>query len=157
MVEVALHQVVSMVTMGNCFVSARGTMLMALLVAAAIVVRRAGFRILAAHGDLMLVNMIAMRVVKMPIVKIVFVAVVPHGNMSTVRTVHVRVSLVNLMIGAHLFSLCIQVGSVFYYGCFAGMRQCIEDQIHNVLVGEPIIDVLAPAPSHDQVLAAKYS
>ena len=36
------------------------------------------------------------------------------------------------------------------------MRQSIEDQIHHVLVGQPVIDMLAPAFTHDQVFASKY-
>jgi len=36
------------------------------------------------------------------------------------------------------------------------MCQSIEDQIHHVLVGQPVIDMFAPAFAHKQVLASKY-
>jgi hypothetical protein len=45
-----------------------------------------------------------MRMVKMPIVKIVLMAVVLHGHMSAVWTMDVRVRFVNIVIAAHLSS-----------------------------------------------------
>jgi len=104
MVEVTVYEVVGMVAVRNRLVSAIGPVSMALLVPAAIVVRGTGCRVFPAHTDLMLVNMITVRVVEVPIVKIVLMAVVPHGRMSAVRTVRVSVRFVNFMIGTHFIS-----------------------------------------------------
>ena len=41
-------------------------------------------------------------------------------------------------------------------GNLARMRQSIENQIHYVLVGQSVINMLAAAFAHDQVFASKY-
>ncbi|MCU1336168.1 MAG: hypothetical protein JWO19_1749 [Bryobacterales bacterium] len=48
--------------------------------------------------------MIAMRVVQVPIMKIILMTVMLHGRMSAIRTMHVGVRFVNLMIAGHFTS-----------------------------------------------------
>jgi hypothetical protein len=76
MVEVAFHHVVGMAAVWNRFVSATGPVFVAVLVSAAIVIRGARFRVLPAHVDLVLVDVVAMWMVKVPIVDVILVAVV---------------------------------------------------------------------------------
>jgi len=103
MVEVTVHQVVGMVAVRNRLVSAIRPMYMAFLVPSAIVVRGTRCRVFSTYGDLVLVNMITVRVVEVPIVKIVLMAVVLHGRMPAVRTMDVSVCFVYFMI-AHFNS-----------------------------------------------------
>ena len=98
MVEVAFNQVVGVVAVRNSLVSASRPVFVALFMSAAIVVRGTRCRVLPAYADLMLVNVIAVCVVEVPIVKIILMAVVLHGRVSAVRTMHVSVRFVYLMI-----------------------------------------------------------
>ena len=102
MVQMTFHQIVRVVSVGHCFVSTVGPVFMALLVASAIMVRGTRRRVFPAHADLVFVNIVDVRVVKVPVVKIVLMALVPYDRMSAVRTVHVSMPFVNLMIGCHL-------------------------------------------------------
>jgi hypothetical protein len=63
MVEVTLHQVVRMVAVRNRFVSATGPVFVAFFVRSAIVVRGTRCRVFPAYADLVLVNMVTMRMV----------------------------------------------------------------------------------------------
>ena len=99
MVEVTFHQVIGMVAVRNRFVSAIGPVFVSFLVSFAIVVRGTRCLVFSTYGDSVLVNMTSMRKVEVSIMQIVQVAVVLDGRMSAVRTMHVRVRFVNLMIG----------------------------------------------------------
>jgi hypothetical protein len=102
-VEVTFHQVVGVVAVRNGFVSAIGPVFVGHLVRPAIVFRGARSRVFRAYRDCVFVKMVTVRAVKVPVMKVVLVAVVLHGSVSTVRTMHVRVRFVNLMI-AHFSS-----------------------------------------------------
>ena len=108
MMEVTTYQIVGMVAVRNRLVSTVGPVLVALLVSSAIVVRSTRRRVLPAYADLMLVDMVAVHVMQVPIVKIVLMTLVLHDSMSTVRTVHVRVLVVYLMI-AQFQSPCFEL------------------------------------------------
>jgi len=106
MVEVAFDQVIGVIAMRNCLVAAIGAVFVAVLMPSAFVVRGTRCRVLPAHSDLVLINVITVRMMEVPVMKIVLMTVMLHGHMSAVWTVHVRVRFVNLMIAAHLsFSL----------------------------------------------------
>ena len=104
MVEVPLHQVVGMIAVGNRLVSAVGPVFVVFLVPTAFVLRGTRCLVFTTDGNLVLVNMITVRVMEMPIVKVVLVAVVLHDRMSAIRTVRVRVCFVDAMFSAHLNS-----------------------------------------------------
>jgi hypothetical protein len=52
----------------------------------------------------MFVDMVSVHVVKVPVVKIVIMALVPHDRMPAVRTVHVSMPFVNFVISFHFAS-----------------------------------------------------
>ena len=76
-----------------------------LLVRSAIVVRGTRRWVFPAYGDLVLVDMATMLMVEVPEMKVVCMAVVLHDRVSAVRTMHMRVRFVNVMVGAHLVLL----------------------------------------------------
>ena len=57
------HQIVRVVAVRNCFVSTVGPVFVALFVGSAVMVRCARSRVLTIDADLVLVNVVAMRVV----------------------------------------------------------------------------------------------
>lgn len=105
MVQMTVHQVVGVISVRHRLVSTIGTVFMALVVASAIMLRSTPRWVFSAHADLVFVNMVTMRVVKVPIVKIVVMTLVLYGHVSTVRTVYVIVPFVNLMFAAHFLLL----------------------------------------------------
>jgi hypothetical protein len=98
MMQVAIDQVVDMVAMRHGGVAAAGTVLVALLMTAAVVVRRAGIRIGSAHLDHVLVDMVFVRVMQVAVVKIVHVIAVPDSCVAAARTVLVRMVVMDLML-----------------------------------------------------------
>lgn len=90
-VQVAIDQVVDVVTVGHGFVAAARTVNVAWLMAGAAVRGSASGGIGGAHWDGMLVHMVAVGVVQVAIVQIVDVAVVHDGGVAAARTVLVVV------------------------------------------------------------------
>ncbi|MDT3722385.1 hypothetical protein [Pseudomonas oryzihabitans] len=84
MMQAAIHQVVDMIAMGNGFVAAIGAMDMIGCVAAALAMS-ALVGIGGANGDDVFVDVIAMHVVQVTIVKIVDVPVMLDGGVSAIR------------------------------------------------------------------------
>lgn len=80
----AMHQVINMVAMRHGFVAAVGTVSVGLLMSGAVVVRRAFFRIRRGYFDLVVVDMIAVSIMQVAIVKIIGVAVVFHGGVPAI-------------------------------------------------------------------------
>jgi hypothetical protein len=93
-VQVAAHQVICVIAVRNSLVTAVRAVNMALLVSAAIVLRSALVRIGAARTDLVIINVIAMNIVHMAIMKVIGVAVVAHRGMSALWTVRVGMPFV---------------------------------------------------------------
>jgi hypothetical protein len=58
-VQVALHQVIDVISMGHCLVAAVGPVLVRFFMPVALVVRRASFRIRRVHLQAMVIHMIA--------------------------------------------------------------------------------------------------
>lgn len=102
MMEVALHQVVGVIAMPDRFVSAIVPVFVVPLVRSAIVYWSTQFRVLPAYADLVFVNIVTVRMVQMPIMKVIFITFVLQNRMSAVRTMHTRVRFVDVLIGAHL-------------------------------------------------------
>ncbi len=83
---------------------ATDTVLVTLLMRSAVVIGSTNRWVFSTHTNLMLVDLITMGMMKVPFVEIVLMAVVLHDRMATVRTVHVRVRLVNVIFGRHFSS-----------------------------------------------------
>ena len=89
-VEVALYQVIDVIAMRHCFMTAIGTVLMPLFMLAAVVPRRALCRIASGIGNLVLVYTITFDVMQVSIVKVIHVIVVLHGRVTAIGTVYMR-------------------------------------------------------------------
>jgi hypothetical protein len=94
-VKVAIHQVIHMITMGNRFMTAPRSMLVTGFVTAALVSIGAIGRICGRHRQAVLINMIAVDVVKMPVMKIVHMAVMLDRGVAAACAMGMRVILVN--------------------------------------------------------------
>jgi hypothetical protein len=115
MVEMALYQVIHMIAMRNCIMTAIGTMLMALFVRSALVCRRALCRITSADGDLVLVHAIGFDVMQVSIVKVIHMIVVLHGFVPAIGTVYMRMHRMNLLLSSHPESPSCELTSVLPY------------------------------------------
>ena len=94
MMQVALDEVVDMITVRHRLVPAAGAVNMTRLMAGALVIRRAGIRVRPRHLEHVLVDMVAVRVVQMTIVQIVDVIAVADRGVAAGRTMHVRMAVV---------------------------------------------------------------
>src|SRR5258708_20048272 len=87
-----------MVAVRHGLVAAARTVLVAPLMAATIVTGRAGVGIGRAHLDHVFVEMVAVRVMQVPIMEIVHVIAVPDRGVAAARTVLVRVVMMDLLL-----------------------------------------------------------
>jgi hypothetical protein len=83
MVQVAIDQIIDVITVRHRFVAAAGAVHMA-----ARQVGDAAIRIGRGYRHHMFIDMIAMRVVQVPIVQIIDMAIVAHGGVAAARPVH---------------------------------------------------------------------
>jgi hypothetical protein len=104
MVQMAVHQIIRMVSMRHSFVATIGSVLVALLVACAVMVRCARRWVFGGHGDFVFVDVVAVHMVKVSVVQVVVMALMPDGGMPAIRAVHVSVPFVNLMLSLHFAS-----------------------------------------------------
>jgi hypothetical protein len=102
MVEMTIHEVVRMIAVRNGFMAAARAVLVTAHMAAGM--SRSTFcRIGGIHFQLMLVDMIAMDVVHMAIVKEALVPIVHDGGVAALISMLMRVSLMNFM--THVLAL----------------------------------------------------
>ena len=90
-VEMAVDEVVDMVSVRDRLVAAAGAVHMVRLVAAARVLARAAVRVRGVDVDDMVIDVVAMGVMQVSVVEVVEVPVVHHGPMSASGSVDVRV------------------------------------------------------------------
>ena len=86
--EVTIDQIIDMVAMRHCFMSAAGPMHMLCGMDGAFVPRRAILRIGRGYVDYMLIDVAFMLVMQMAVVQIVDVAIVHDPGVSALRAVH---------------------------------------------------------------------
>jgi hypothetical protein len=96
-VEVASHEVIRMVAVGNSFMPAGGTVLMSVVMAGAGGSGVALRRILGIHCELVFVDVIAMNVVHVSIVKETLVSIVHESGVTAFVPMLMRVSLMDFM------------------------------------------------------------
>ena len=90
MMQVPVDQIVDVVAVRHCLVSASGPVLMPRLMTFAAVLRRAALGVLGRDLDHVLVDMVRVRVMQMPVVQIVDMIAVAHGGVAAARPVLVR-------------------------------------------------------------------
>jgi len=101
MVQMAVHQIIGVIAVRHGLVAASRPMPVIAIVTRTAMLGRAAVRVLCAHGDHMLVDMIAVRVVQVSVVEIVDVTVMSYGRMAAPWTMLMGVILVNRMIVGH--------------------------------------------------------
>lgn len=90
MMKVTIHQVVRVVTVRHRFVPAAGPVPVTSVVTAAVVFRRALFRVLRSHSQRVLIHVITVHVVQVPVVQVIRVALVLYGGVAAARPMLVR-------------------------------------------------------------------
>ena len=90
MMEMAVHKVVNMVAMRNGGMSAFGAVNMLRLMFGGGISRRAFVRVGRINGNSMFIHVVAMRMMKMAILKIINMPFVPDGGVAASGCVHVR-------------------------------------------------------------------
>lgn len=98
MVKMSVHQVVHMVAMGHCLMPAARSVPVLAVMTAAIVVGRAALGIVRPNVDHVLVDMAFMRMMKVPIVKVVDVVAMLDGDMPAIGPVGMGVILMDPMV-----------------------------------------------------------
>ena len=105
MMEVAVHEVVNMVTMRNGGMPAFGAVNMLRGMFGGSISRRAFVGIGRINGDGMFIHMVAMRMMKMASLKVVYMPFMPDGGVAASGRVDVRRIRVGCMeMFAHIFS-----------------------------------------------------
>jgi hypothetical protein len=92
MMQVTVDQIVDVIAVRNGLVATSGTVHVARLMSHALVLRRAAVGIARRNLEHVLVNVIAVRVMQMPVVKVVRVIAVSNGGMAAVRAMLMRVT-----------------------------------------------------------------
>ena len=101
MVQAAIDQIIDVIAMGHRLMAAIRPMHMAGIMALAGLAVVAAVRVLGADLDDMLIDMIAMRVMEVPIVKIIHMVAMADGGMAAILTVLMRVIVVDAAVVAH--------------------------------------------------------
>ena len=97
----------------------------------------------------MLVVMAVVRMMQVAVVQIVdVIAVADRGVPAGVAVFMLVAGMCVTGHGLFSFSLASGLG---VRGNFAGMRQSVEDQVRDVLVGQPVEDVLPCPPARNQL------
>lgn len=104
--QVAIHQIVDMIAVGNRLMAAPGTVNMVGVMPPTLVGRRTAIRIGITDLDHMLVDMILVRMMQMPIVKVVDMAVVLDSRVAAARAMFVLMVGMNLAAHGCLHSRC---------------------------------------------------
>jgi hypothetical protein len=106
--EMAIHEIVDVIAMGHCFVTTVFAMLVGFLVARATVVRRTFVRIRRCHLNAVIVDVVAVNMMKVAIMQVIGVVIVFHCRMTT--TGAMLVVMGSRMLGVrlrHIFSFLV--------------------------------------------------
>jgi hypothetical protein len=108
MVEMPVDQIVHMVAMGHCLMTAARSVPVLAVMAAAVVVGRAALGIVRPDVDHVLVDMALMGMMEVPIVQVVHVIAMLDGDMPAIGPVAMRVILMDsmLLVGHDCFPRC---------------------------------------------------
>jgi hypothetical protein len=104
MMEMPMDDVIDMVSVRNRWMAASRPVFMSSIVTAAVVLRGAKVRILGGDLKLVLIHVFSVRMVEMPIIYVVSVAVVLHCLMATAVPVGMWMGWMHFMLGFHMES-----------------------------------------------------
>lgn len=94
-VQMAGDQIINMVSVRHCLMSAVRAMAMSGLMPLAAMGRRASSRVLRGDVELMFIDMVTMRMMKMSVMEIIGVTIMDNGRMSAVRFMLMTMLLMN--------------------------------------------------------------
>ncbi len=100
-VEVTVHEIVDVISVGNCLMAAVGTMLVLVAVPVTLVTVGAVGRIRGVYLELMLVDMAIVKRVQMSVMQVVGVVIVNDRSVAAIIAVLMGVVLVDLMLSGH--------------------------------------------------------
>lgn len=86
--QVPIDEVVDMIPMRDRLMPTAGTMNVALLMASAAVIRRAGGGVLFCHLELVFIHMVTMDVMEMAVVEIIHMVTMLDGGVAAAWAVH---------------------------------------------------------------------
>ncbi len=125
MMQVSLHQIIYMIPVRYGLVSTALAMNMAGLMSLADMACRAGCRICRRHLKRVFVKVTFMRMMQMPVMQVIHVALMQNRRVAAVRAVYVRMVFVYVM--RHILSLpsfrffrCFRFFRFGRQGCFSG-------------------------------------
>ena len=155
-VQVPVDDVVGVVAVSDRVVPARRTVDVILVVGAGAVRRRACRGIRSADDERVLVDVARVRVVQVPVVEEILMAVVLDGLVAATGPVLVVVAFVRLVIGHGVLGVFLWSVVVFVlvHVTFGGVLDRVLDEIADVRVSKRIEDVLSSAPPGDDALGA---
>ena len=102
-VQVALYEIIHMVSVRHALMSAAFTMNVIGLMRVTVMVRRTLLWICGIACHLVLIHVALLGVVQVPIVQIIRMALVPNGGVATIRAMDVHMFLVFVAISRHIF------------------------------------------------------
>jgi len=153
-VQVALDQVVDVIAVGHCFVAATGAVLVARLMTAAAMGRRAVGRVGAADRQRVFLNGAGLgRVVQVAVVEVIGMTVVLDGRVAAAGAVLVRMAGLGVRLAHGISSLGSARPRRRFQ--FRGVSQRVLDQTGNVLVCQSVKQVRSLTAAADQPFAAK--
>ena len=92
MVQMTVHEVINVISMGDCFMTTGWPVNMRVLMSGAVVAWCAFLRIHRVHLNAVVVHVTIVRVMQVAIVQVVRVAIMFQGRMATIGAVLVAVS-----------------------------------------------------------------
>lgn len=149
MMKMAVDEVVDVVAVGNRFVATTRTVLVGRVVARAVVTVGATIRVLVADADHVFVDVLLVGVVEVAVVQVVNVPVVLDRRVPTIGAVNVVVVVVFVAVGH---------GSSLFFSMWDRLVCVLErivHELHDVFVGDGVVDVAAVPAASDQALGAQ--
>lgn len=131
MMQVAVDEIINVLSVGNGFMAAARSMDMGGIMPRAAVFRRTGSRIGGAYLDDMFVHMIAMRVMQVPVVKVVDMIAVADSRMTAARLM--------LVVVIEMMRQCAMIHNyllenLLLFMVLTGMLDGIADKLKDVIV-----------------------
>src|SRR5262245_28954748 len=102
--QVATHQIINVISVRNALMSTVGAVNVTGLVSAALMFWRAALRIVSSRSQLMIVDMAAVHMVHVPVVKVVRMAVVPYRGVTATTAMRVGLPLMLFASLSHDFA-----------------------------------------------------
>lgn len=101
MMQASIDEIVDVVTVRNCLMTAAGAMPMRRFMSARTVLRRATIGVAVGHFEDVVLGMAILHMLQMTVIEIIEVVLMPNGNMAAVGAMDVRAFVSRLIGGGH--------------------------------------------------------